>query len=200
MLRPRVSGLQCGRGWLTAEGGLGSTSATKLCVASMWPRLVNRGRHPLPQTFPDLGRASMWPRLVNRGRVVASFYLFAYVELQCGRGWLTAEGAKAAGMCPDMEALQCGRGWLTAEGTWRVNGSTDHSQLQCRRGWLTAEGGLRSCVRRWMSELQCGRGWLTAEGPPAELVSRQWLRTTFASGVNARVPEDQATHKCRLLN
>ena len=61
----------------------------------------------------------MWPRLVNRGRTAGvglGIYEGSSV-LQCGRGWLTAEGAGGptrSRLC--RESLQCGRGWLTAEG------------------------------------------------------------------------------------
>jgi hypothetical protein len=57
-------------------------------IASMWPRLVNRGRERLTTPpAPALSIASMWPRLVNRGRGrQVSQVQACEFELQCGRG------------------------------------------------------------------------------------------------------------------
>ena len=85
--------LQCGRGSLAAErsdrrleGGIDG--------ASMWPRLVSRGKVDGLQGLPVLPlRPSMWPRLASRGRASPSrISNRAGLSLQCGRGSLAAEG------------------------------------------------------------------------------------------------------------
>ena len=67
-----------------------------------------------------LTRASMWPRLVSRGRNRPGGEPRGREhELQCGRGWLAAEGWSLLST-PSLfhDWLQCGRGWLAAEGIW----------------------------------------------------------------------------------
>ena len=113
-------GLQCGRGWLTAEGNKQTNRWEVAENASMWPRLVNRGRKAVGSVVTEIrmlqcGRgwltaegddvhradqarraASMWPRLVNRGRGEGDGFVYGQYLLQCGRGWLTAEGGRSS--------------------------------------------------------------------------------------------------------
>ena len=69
-----------------------------------------------PKFVTEVDSASMWPRLVNRGREAFGLETFGEFLLQCGRGWLTAEGSGLRRAPLPERWLQCGRGWLTAEG------------------------------------------------------------------------------------
>jgi len=55
--------------------------------ASMWPRLISRGRGLAGLFLGQYPRASMWPRLISRGRHVGDRRLpVDQSPLQCGRG------------------------------------------------------------------------------------------------------------------
>ena len=157
-------------------------------LASMGPRLVDRGEVPaaiLPQTPTT---ASMGPRLVDRGEPHIVAIRPHVPQLQWGRGWLTAERSASGVSWMFPKALQWGRGWLTAESdklqsilTGTRNASmgprlVDRGEdchlypsrstnvlLQWGRGWLTAESTPLSKPPRSFNPLQWGRGWLTAE-------------------------------------
>ena len=82
----------------------------------MWPRLFDRGRSHVSATHQPTPLASMWPRLFDRGRQEFVRTCDRGLQLQCGRGCLTAEGIYKLFPLATESELQCGRGCLTAEG------------------------------------------------------------------------------------